>query len=203
MKITAIKQQVKSDNRVSVFVDGKYSFSLTLDQLLREKLKKGLDLVSEDIERLKKLSDEGKLKQRALEWLLLRPHSVREFKDYMYRKKADKDLTESWVEDFKTKKYLNDEVFARWFSDQRIRKNKSMRAIISELRAKGVEQSIAEKVVANLDSGNEEALVNLVNKLRTRSRYKDEIKLKQYLVSKGFSYSEVKEALLRIESGDD
>jgi hypothetical protein len=33
MKITAIKQQVKNPERVSIFVDGKYEFSLSLDEL--------------------------------------------------------------------------------------------------------------------------------------------------------------------------
>jgi hypothetical protein len=33
MKITAIKQQVKNPERVSVFIDEKYEFSLSLDEL--------------------------------------------------------------------------------------------------------------------------------------------------------------------------
>jgi len=44
MKITAIKQQVKNPERVSVFIDGKYEFSLTLDEVLKEKIKIGLEL---------------------------------------------------------------------------------------------------------------------------------------------------------------
>ena len=42
MKITALKQQIKSADRVSVFVDEKYSFSLSLDDILTHKIKKGL-----------------------------------------------------------------------------------------------------------------------------------------------------------------
>ena len=34
MKITAIKAQVKNPERVSIFVDDKYSFSLSLDELV-------------------------------------------------------------------------------------------------------------------------------------------------------------------------
>ncbi|MCA9324234.1 hypothetical protein KC992_04000, partial [Candidatus Saccharibacteria bacterium] len=99
MKITQIKQQVKNPERVSVFVDGKYSFSLTLDQLLSEKLKKDIELETERVKQLVKLSDEGKIRARALEWLLTRPHSTREFRDYLYRKKAEKDLIEKLVEE--------------------------------------------------------------------------------------------------------
>ena len=40
MRVSSIKQQVKNPQRVSIFVDGKYSFSLSLDELLREKIKR-------------------------------------------------------------------------------------------------------------------------------------------------------------------
>ena len=201
MKITAIKAQVKSESRVSIFVEGKYSFSLTVDQLLEQKLKKGLELDENQIKSLKKLSDEGKLKQRALEWLMGRPHSIREFRDYLYRKQADKDLIEAWVEEFVAKNYLNDSEFARWFADGRRRKNKSGRAITAELFAKGVSSVTIQTIVNELEGhddtkkSEQTALQELVNKLRSRSRYQDQQKLIAYLLGKGFSYSDIKESL--------
>ena len=204
--ITAIKQQLKQAHRVSIFVDGKYSFSLTMDQLLDEKLKKGDQLDDLRIKMLKKLSDEGKLKQRALEWLLTRPHSVREFRDYMYRKQAEKDLTEAWIEEFSVKKYLDDESFARWFAENRRRKNKSNRAIHSELMSKGVSSSVIQSIIVGLDQEDsrsdkteKEALLLLVNKLRKRPRYQDQQKLIQNLLGKGFRYGQIKEALANEE----
>ncbi len=198
LKITQIKQQVKDQTRVSIFLEGKYSFSLTLDQLLNEKLKKGDVLDDRRIDELKKLSDEGKLRSKALEWLMGRPHSTREFRAYLYRKKADKDLIEQLVEEFQSKKYLNDEYFAKWFAEGRLRKNRSTRAIRSELISKGISPVTIQNIVTELETGDTEALKALVNKLRTRPRYQDEQKLKTYLVSKGFSYQDIKEAIEKI-----
>ncbi len=195
MKITAIKAQVKSENRVSIFVDEKYSFSLSLDQLLDEKIKKADEIDDVRLKELKKLSDEGKLRQRALEWVMGRPHSSRELRDYLYRKKTDKDHIEALVEDFLDKRYLNDEAFARWFAENRRRKNKSSRAIKSELMSKGVSSVVADSAVKELEADDNEALKKLIEKLSTRLRYKDEQKLKMYLVSKGFSYDSIKRAL--------
>lgn len=206
MKITAIKTQVKNDNRASIFLDEKYSFSLTLDQLLNEGLKKYNELNEAQVKNLKKLSDEGKLKQRALEWLMGRPHSTREFRDYLYRKKAEKDLISAWVEEFTDKKYLDDASFARWFAENRRRKNKSSRAIRAELMTKGVPSSTIQSIVTELENEDDgdkkteqEALLELVNKLRNRTRYQDEQKLKQYLVSKGFRYEDIKSALTDVD----
>jgi regulatory protein len=202
MKLTSIKAQVKNENRVSVFVDGKYSFSLSLDQLLEEKLKKNDELDESRIKQLKKISDEGKLKQRTLEWVMGRPHSTREFRDYLYKKQADKDLIEAWVVEFSDKKYLDDIRYAKWFADIRRRKNKSTRAITAELYSKGISSVTIQSVITELDneeSDNEktenEALVELVNKLRNRPRYQDEQKLISYLIGKGFSYGAIKEVL--------
>ncbi len=206
MKVTAIKAQVKQEGRVSVFVDGTYSFSLTLDQLLNQKLKKGTELDKQDVVLLKKLSDEGKLKQRTLEWLLLRPHSTRELRDYLYRKQVEKELANAWVEEFTEKKYLDDLSFSRWFAEGRRRKNKSTRAIRSELASKGISSVTIQSVVTELESADgskkseKEVLSELINKLRNRSRYQDEQKLIQYLLSKGFVYADIKDALTNTDT---
>lgn len=195
MKITSIKAQVKNENRVSVFVDEKYTFSLTLDQLLDEKIKKGDELDELRLKELKKLSDEGKLRQRALEWVMGRPHSTRELRDYLYKKKIEKEHIEQLVEDFTEKNYLNDSSFAKWFAENRLRKNKSSRAIISELMSKGIARDVALQVVNELEVSDDESLATLVKKLRTRTRYKDDQKLKTYLISKGFNYGSIKQAV--------
>ena len=71
---------------MNVFVDGKYAFSLDVSQVVDYKLKIGRELTEEELTDLKKASEFGKLYQRALEWVLVRPRSVREVKDYLARK---------------------------------------------------------------------------------------------------------------------
>ena len=197
MKITQIKQQVKNPERVSIFLDGKYTFSLTLDQLLNERLKKTDELDEQRVKELKKLSDEGKIRARALDWLLSRPHSTRELRDYLYRKKAEKDHVEALVEEFTDRKYLDDTAFAKWFVDLRLRKNKSKRAITSELYSKGISPATIQSIVTNGNDSNydTEALLKLVNKLSNRPRYSDLKKLTAYLIGKGFSYGDIKQVL--------
>ncbi len=196
LKVTQLKAQVKNPQRVSVFVDGKYSFSLTFDQVLEQKIKKDLELERADIERLRKMSDEGKQKARALEWLMMRPHSTRELREYGFRKKIEKDLVEAWIVEFQEKRYIDDENFAHWFAENRIRKNKSRRAIVSELASKGIDSSVAQAVVASL-SNEKNTLDALIKKLRSRSRYSDDQKLTVYLLGKGFGYQDVKDAFKR------
>jgi len=196
MKITSIKQQVKNPDRVSIFVDGKYSFSLSLDELVREKIKNNDEIDQVRLKKLKKLSEDGKLKARALAWVLSRPHSSREFRDYLVRKKAEPELIEQFSKEFTDKKYLNDAEFAKWFIELKQRAGKSNRQINAELFKKGISRTDIEEVLEGQSSDELERVKSLIAKKSKSSRYKnDPIKLKQYLMRQGFSYQTINEAL--------
>lgn len=196
MKVTNIKQQVRNPQRVSIFVDERYSFSLSLDELVKYKLKKGEELSTGDVKKYKKISEDGKLRARALEWLLNRPHSIREFKDYMYRKKANPQLSESLIEEFSAKKYLDEQKFGEWFLDLQKRRSKSNRAIRSEFFKKGLSREMIDEIMDSQNDDEEQRLKDLVAKKLKASRYRsDPQKLAQYLAAQGFNWQDVKKAL--------
>ena len=81
--ITDLRPAVRNENRVNVYVNGKYMLSLDVAQVVDLGVKVGRVLQWTDLEELKQASEFGKLYQRALEWVLTRPHSVREMRDYL------------------------------------------------------------------------------------------------------------------------
>ena len=84
--ITNLKQGVKNPNRVNVFVNSKYALSLDVAQVVDFGIKVGLEISEDELVELKNASEYGKLYQRTLEWVLVRPRSVRETRDYLLRK---------------------------------------------------------------------------------------------------------------------
>lgn len=193
MKITAIKQQAKNENRASVFVDDKYSFSLTLDQLINEKLKKGLELTDADVKSLKKKSADGKLRMRVIEWLCIRPRSEKELKDYLRKKNTEPDYSQNLINEMIDKKYLSNEHFTKWYVGIKERQLKSNREIIFLLKQKGIDKQIINQFFESKENNEKENLNKLINK--KRSKYKDDTKLMAYLIRKGYSFSDVKDAL--------
>ena len=188
MKITDLRQGVKNPDRVNVFVDEKYSFSLDISQVVDFKLKVGQEISEEKLEEFKKASESGKLYQRTLEWVLARPRSERETRDYLYKKifekKLYKDYIEVIVDKLKNKKYLNDLGFAEWYVENRfVKKGISKKRLKMELKKKGISDEIIEKVLDARD--DEEEIMKIIAK--KRSRYDDD-KLIQYLCRQGFSY---------------
>jgi regulatory protein len=203
MKITSIKQQVKNPERVSIFVDGKYEFSLSLDELIKYKLKNNDKFDKADVKKFKKISADGKLRARALEWLMNRPHSEREFRDYLYRKKVEPEQIDSLVNEFTEKGYLDNAKFTAWFTELQARRGKSDRAIRAELFKKGISREMADETLEAGAGDEAERLKATIEKKRNLSRYKnDPQKLMQYLISQGFSWQLVKDELASKQSED-
>ena len=86
LTITDMRAGVKNPNRVNVFVEKQFAFSLDVAQVVEFKLKVGRVLTDEELVECKRASEYGKLYQRALEWVLARPRSEREVRDYLVRK---------------------------------------------------------------------------------------------------------------------
>lgn len=195
MKISKISEQIKNKDRVSIYIDGSYAVSLTISQLLDEKLKTGDEIDESGLKKLQKLSADGKLKMRALEWLYLRPRSSRELADYLRRKKVEPADIEQWVQQFQKSGIQNDANFARWWVEQRRNKQRSASYIRQELRSKGVDSDTISTAMENNDSTDSDSLKLLITKKRRNIKYQDDKKLTEYLLRQGYSYSDIVEAL--------
>ena len=195
MKITKLSFQVKNPDRVNVFLDGKYSFSLTIDQVLEHKVKKDLEIDEQDVKKFENLSLDGKLRQRALEWLMIRPHSEKEVMDYFRRKKVDGERARAWLDEFISRGYQSDQSFTRWWIDQRRAKQKSQQFIRQELRQKGVDTAIIQSLLLEESVTDKSALMMLVEKKQKQTKYQDSQKLTTYLLRQGYRYSDVVDAL--------
>lgn len=197
MKITALKAQVKNPERVSVYVDGKYSFSVGVNQVLDQRLHSGLELSETRLAELKHISEFGKAYERALMYVMLRPRSRREVQDYARRKKWNPEDTQAIIEKLVTKRYLDDRSFARsWVESRALNKKISRRKLVMELKQKGVSDDIITDVLENSSFDETDSLHKLIEKKRKLARYSgDDQKLMRYLASQGFSFDDIKTAL--------
>lgn len=216
MKITALTLQQKDPNRVNVMVDGKFRFSLDMYQIADLGIKIGKEYTEKDLIELETESQFGKLYGRALEYCLMRPHSSREVRDYLYRKTLSKKykskrtgelkdrpgvskaVTERVFDRLVEKGYINDEKFARyWVENRNQTKGASKRKLQAELAAKGVDRTIVEQALQVTDRSDEEELQKVIAK--KRARYPDEQKFMQYLMRQGFGYDDIRSALADLE----
>lgn len=212
MKITDISAQVRNPDRVNVSVDGKYRFSLDIFQVGEIGIKIGKEYSENELSEIENESQFGKLYARALEYCLMRPHSSREVKDYLWRKtrstkykardgqvkerdgvtQANADRVYDRLVD---KGYIDDEKFARfWVENRNQTKGTSRRKLNAELRVKGIDSAIIEAVLSDSERTDSDELKKMLAK--KRSRYPDEQKLIAYLARQGFAYEDIKAALV-------
>jgi regulatory protein len=188
LKITDIRQGVKNQDRVNVFVNNKYAFSLDITQVVDLKIKIGREITAEELEEYKRQSEFGKLYQRTLEWVLMRPRSEKEVRDHLckkiYEKKIDKSYIDVILERLKKKNYINDVRFAQYYVENRfVKKGISKKRLKMELMKKGVDAETIERVLDGRD--DEEEILKIIAK--KRAKYDDE-KLIAYLCRQGFPY---------------
>ena len=111
--ITSLRGAVRDPHRINVFLDGKFSFSLTLTELADSKLHQGQVLTDPEVERLRNLSGLGKLYQQTLEYCFSRPHSKKEIIDYLERKRLRRDISWKRFEEHQLKMQNDPEYTAR------------------------------------------------------------------------------------------
>jgi regulatory protein len=212
MKITSLSAQQKNPNRVNVMVDGKYRFSLEISQVGDLGIKVGKEFDEAEIIAMETEGQFGKVYALALEYCLMRPHSSREMRDYLYRKtRATKyrsrrtgevkdrpgvstEITARVFERLLDRGYIDDEKFTKyWIENRNLTKGASKRKLQSELAAKGIERSVIEKYLSQSERSDADELQKIIPK--KRAKYLDEQKLMNYLARQGFAFDDIKSAI--------
>ncbi len=212
MKITAITAQLKSPNRVNIFVDGTYRLSLDVFQVADLGVRIDKEYTDSEMRELESESQFGKMYAVALEYCLMRPHSSREVREYLFRKTRDTKrrnkrtgevsihkgisltVADRVYERLAQKKYIDDEKFARyWVENRNLIKGVSKRKLQYELKSKGIsEQIIRDSLIAG-DRSDENELQKVIDK--KRKRYPDNQKFTAYLARQGFLYDDIRREL--------
>src|SRR5206468_8583290 len=112
-------QAQKNGQFYSVFIDGKYTFSLGDLELSASSLRVGSEVGDAEVQDWIKSSGLSKLRNLALRYISIRPRSVLEVRQYLTRKDAEPDQIHPVVDWLISYKYLDDDDFARRWVEHR------------------------------------------------------------------------------------
>jgi len=197
--VTALEIQKRNKERVNVFVDGAYAFSLSLMEAAS--LRKGQTLTEADIARLRGEDAIIKAVDSAAHFLGYRPRSTAEVRRNLAEKDVPPEVIDAAVERMTALGYLDDEAFARyWVQNRGEFKPLSQRALRQELRQKGVDHPVIEVVLEDVGEADlaYKAAQTQLRRLR-RATHKDfHTKLANFLQRRGFSYSIARDVIQRL-----
>jgi len=191
--ITALRLQKHDKERVNVFLDGEYAFSVSLNAALA--LKRGQPLSQADVERLQREDEVNRAYHHALRMLGYRPRSRLEIERRLRQKDYSAEAIDAAIEHLLTNQHLNDAAFAQSWLDNRERfRPRGARALRYELRQKGIDPSTINDALTDLD---EDALAwaaveGKIDRWRTLDQNTFRKKVMGFLSRRGFNYATVR-----------
>ncbi len=202
--ITSIKPQKKKE-RVNVYLDNKFGFGIDLENFVKCELKLEQELTEKEIEDIVKKAEFQKTLDKLLRFATLRPRSEKEIKDYFRRKKVHESLYSKLFDKLNRLELIDDEKFAKWWVEQRqIFRPKPKRVLEGELRIKGIDKEIVDKVLGEEIVDEEKMAKDLLEKKMYKWKnlegYELKQKMSQYLIQKGLGWEIVKKVVkLQVE----
>lgn len=202
--ITRLVQGKKNPNRVNLYLDAQFSFALSIDEVAKHGLKKGLVLTDAQIESLKDNDESEHVYAKILNFLSYRPRSVKEVRDRLYQYEVKElEAQNLLIEKLKHKGYLDDLSFAKWFVESRnTHKLRSPAMIRQELSAKGVSKEVMQEAMGEVQD-EKETIKRLLSKKLGDARplaHEERQKMYLYLTRHGFPWDKSKEVVKNWES---
>ncbi len=188
--VSAVTAQKRNPNRVNVFLDGEYGFSLS--RIVAAWLQPGKRLDQKEIDALMSQDAEEKVLQSAMRLLNYRLRSEREVRVRLQQKGFDAEKIDCVVEKLRTSGALRDDQFATAWVDSRNEFHpRSQKLMRYELKSKGISEKEIEEA---LQSSADDRELALRAARKVSRRYENlpwlefRAKVSGHLARKGFTY---------------
>lgn len=197
--ITALKPQSRNRDRVNVYLDGAYQFSIPW--ILAEGLQIGEAYSDQQITELKQRDLEEANYRRALRLISRRPRSEFELRSNFELKHVPIEVQDNILDRLREVDLVDDCAFARtWVENRLTFRPRSSRILRDELRKKGVPREAIEAALEDYD--DERAAYQAAQKAARRwsdSNW-DEFRhhVGAYLTRRGFVYSLISPVVARV-----
>ncbi|MDX2129328.1 MAG: regulatory protein RecX [Chloroherpetonaceae bacterium] len=198
--ISSVEAQKKIPNRISIFLDGQFAFSLSIDLTFELGLRKGRRISHNELKLFQSRCEADETKAKAYALLSRRPHSRRELMQKLRLKGFPADVIDEVISEFSKKQLLLDEEVAEQWVESKLRsKNIGPSKIKAFLYKKGITKEIIEKTLNDKDLQEDEKCFKAAKakwkSMKETDRKKKEIKLGRFLQGQGFSWDSVRKAI--------
>lgn len=198
--VTRVSPQQSTAERMNIYLDGRYAFSMSVRALTEHPVSVGDQLSVSAVERLRQVDEPDRATNAALNLLTHRGRSEQELRQRL----RQKGYTQSAIDETVTRiidwGYLDDEQFASAWVEQRSNaRPRSRRALAYELRQKGVDREIITEAIEGASIDEAADALRLAAQKWRRDRDQPLEKRRQrtasYLARRGYSWQIAKQAI--------
>lgn len=205
MKITSILAQKKNCNRYDIYIDYKYAFSADFDEVIKYGLKEDIYFSEEEFKTIISEIQYKNALNTALRFLNVKSRTENEVRKKLSRNDYDNYVIDRVILRLKELGYLDDYHYTKLYIEDRMNlKPLGKKKLSIELKNKGVDPDIIEKVIDESSYDDLDTAIQLVkkriNRIDISQINKDDIeklynRLYRYLLYRGILYETAKKAI--------
>ena len=204
-RITKLERQKHSKNRVSVFVDDQYSFSVFDDIAIEFDISVGRDVAQLNMEKIFSADAYKQALNKAFAHVSRAEKSEKQMREFLLSKEFESSIIEKVIARLKELSYIDDLSLAENFVERS--RNSGKYAIKSKLFQKGISEKIINQVLENFDE--EASFASALEQGEKQKKKYEKLELLQqkkkvsdFLARKGFDWETVSRVIERIFAED-
>ncbi|HEX2944552.1 MAG TPA: regulatory protein RecX [Clostridia bacterium] len=199
MKITSAEKNKKYKDKLSIYVDGKFSFTISEEDYISLNLYEEQELTQETIDYIKNTLNYHEAKSRAVRYLSMKLRTEKEVRDKLSDEGYDDDCADKVVNELKAIGYINNQLYAqKYIFDRSKLKPISKRLMKKELVFRGISEETADEVLQDWKVEDSSVAESLLKRKFGKYDLNDKKILKKammFLTHRGFSSDTIREAL--------
>ncbi len=203
-KITAITAQTKNKKRCNLFIDGEFFAGISLETVMKERLKVGQEVDQKDLADIISASDKVEAIEKAVSYCSKALKTKKQVKTYLLGKGYSEDVVWHTIDKLVEYNLINDSEYAKRYLET-TSKTQGKRLAEYKLMMKGLKKEDISIVYDDLEIPSKENAKAVAEKyLRNKERTKENLaKTYRYILSRGFSYEDANYAISAFNNGED
>ena len=187
-EITQIAMQKHSAKHCNIYLDNAFYCSLRLETVVLKGLKVGQQIEEKTLAEMQIESEYTHALDKAMTYLTGSVKTKKQVKDYLAKKGYTEELVLKVLEKLEEYRFLNDTAYAERYTEI-ASSQKGKYLIERELKAKGIDEQTAKKVLQEFTDDQEVAFSIAQKAIKGKEVNKENLaKVYRKLLSKGFSY---------------
>lgn len=201
-QITSIEQQQKDKTRCSVYIDGRFYCGLKVEVAIKHRLKAGMSIEKSELDKIQLDNEKVQATEKAMAHLSATLKTEKQMRDFLTKKGYTQAVTDYVMEKLSYYGYVDDFAYCKAYVNSV--KGKGKRAMEAALISRGARREAIEEALQEAQEDGEE-IFNLLQKYLRGKEINKQTRMKafRYLLSKGYEYDAVKDALERLGESDE
>lgn len=201
-QITNLENTKKKDSRKNIYIDGEYICTLGEFSIFKHKLQVGSKITSEELQEIQIEDEVDTVFQNAVQVQTKNMKTTKQMQEYLFGLGCMEKTVQIVLAKLDEYKFINDEIYIKKYWNMH-KSSRGLKRIQYELKLKGIEESLIDTVLADVDNQSKEvfdiALKYMKNKEKSYANFN---KLVRYLVGKGFDMDQIGQVLQKLKVGD-